>query len=307
MASLRPYLNLETELEAAVLKNDLERVKELTWTGARVNMTTARDHTNLLITAIKNGTTAEIVRELLKHKAWVNATDKKDNTAINLAAKKNCDYLEVIKVLLEYGADVNLRNREERGYEYHHSALDNAMKMSIAYSQWMIKMVVLRNYDKKYGNSTIDLSLWRKKNIAAYEMFSEYERKCRAEFAKMQMVKLSGICLCEVMLSEEARKKVSWFPSDEEIQTSYLAYQNAIFLTKDRWEAERASVMRKLECTKIYAWSEARGENGEQEKVFLNFDLVCVLAKLLNYNDLENLTRAYTWLKRDAQSAGLDE
>ena len=305
MASSRPSLNLETELEAAVLKNNLERVKELTRAGARVNMTTAHDHTKLLITAIKNGTTAEIVRELLKHKAWVDATDKKGNTAINLAAKKNSDYLEIIRVLLEYGADVNLRNREERGYEYHHSALDNAFKRSIKYVELMVKMVMLRNYDARYGSCTIDMN--PRKDPSRYEWLHHYERNCKAEFAKMRMVKLSGICLCEVILSEDARKKVSWFPSDEKIETSYTLYQDIILLTKQRWESERASVIRKLECTKIYAWSGARGENDDQVKVFLNFDLMCVLAKLLNYNDLVNLVRTYTWLKRDAQCAGLDE
>ncbi|WP_010407546.1 ankyrin repeat domain-containing protein, partial [Wolbachia endosymbiont of Nasonia vitripennis] len=94
--------NINKELEKAVYKRNLEKVKALLSAGANANLRVERNRDTLLHTT----SSIEITKELLLGGAEVNSRNMYSETPLHSAITLGKE-LELVRELLKHGADVN--------------------------------------------------------------------------------------------------------------------------------------------------------------------------------------------------------
>ena len=111
-----------TALTHAFTNGNREMLRELLWSGARVNMRLSYKQTALM--RLREETPVEAVRDLLDAGAKVNLRDEDGNTALIFAAEHG--RADVVELLLKAGAKVNVQNKEGRTALMNAAAADSA-------------------------------------------------------------------------------------------------------------------------------------------------------------------------------------
>jgi ankyrin repeat protein len=103
-----------TELEQAVLANDIERVRFLMANGADPNAVDPYDRTALMFASERGYT--NIVKLLLEYGSDVNAREVGGCTALMLASERG--YTDIVKLLLEHTDDTTYINAKTKAWYY---------------------------------------------------------------------------------------------------------------------------------------------------------------------------------------------
>ncbi len=104
-AQLHSYQQ-NTALHFAIIKKNVEIIRQLLRCNANVNLQNSSGDTPLHLAARQNN--SDLVRQLLNHNANVNLQNSDGDTPLHFAAQQNNS--DSVRILLERGANVNLQN-----------------------------------------------------------------------------------------------------------------------------------------------------------------------------------------------------
>jgi hypothetical protein len=166
-----------TALTHAFMNGNREMLRELLWSGARVNERLAYKQTALM--HLRSDTPIEAVRDLLDAGAKVNLRDENGDTALMFAAERN--RADVVDLLLKAGAKVNVQNKEGR------TALMNAAR---ADSVEAARLLLQAGADHSQRDAEDHTAIWHARDndsddtadlLRAYGAYEEPEEEMEEE------------------------------------------------------------------------------------------------------------------------------
>lgn len=301
--------NIQEELEVAVDRGNLEKVKELLAIGADPNARFGFNKTTFLhrarsaevvrellshgaevnardvylCTPLYYSVTKEspaVVRELLAHGADVNAADENGDTALSLALN---DYpkLEVIRELLDHGANLSKRDVDRYLLCYFTRSCSAIKTIQLPVAKVLVKFTLLEHFKDDY-KSIVDLEPFSK--CLSYEELACYRDECAREIVQMMKHKINNdFSIYDYIINKPRNiKPYSGKPIGEEVSAKYPIYHDVI-LCNVKSCLERSELLEKFTSLEISVTSKGK-------EVVLSYDCLCVIAEFLSNEDLTNCT-----------------